>query len=142
MRYFVLLCLPLAACIGPSYRMDRPADTMPDLHLTKVTVTPTATRISFRYRSDQTRRIGVHAPGAEGAFAIRAAKSTQTYALKGAQGIALLPERTLVEAGTALEFTLTFEPIPDMLREFHVGEGSYDPETGETAWHFRNVKLP
>ena len=101
-----------------------------------------ATTIHFRYEaSGQLRRIGVHPPGHGGAFAIKSLDGKQTHALTAISGIAKLPERTQVQEDEVLEFSLTFEPIPESTGAFHVGEGDYDPETGESAWHFRDVKF-
>lgn len=137
------LVLTLAACMGTAYSVEKVADTVPFLRITKVAVSGSSTKITFRYTAsgDQDRRIGVHPPGHGGAFRIQATTGTATYALTGVRRVAVLPDRTLVPQGSSREFTLVFEAIPETMNAFHVGEGDYDPESGESAWHFRDVEF-
>ena len=132
--------LLLAAC-SYTYTIDLASSTMPRVHIKQVKVTSGATRITFRYDTDQTRRIGVHGPGEDGAFRISSVDGARSWKLQKIDGVAVFPERTTVDAGQALEFTLTFETIPDDLRHFNVGEGTYDPDSGETSWQFFDVRL-
>jgi hypothetical protein len=122
--------------------MDRVSDTAFQLHITKVRVSKSKTVIDFEYSAgDQSRRVGVHPPGAEGAFEIETLDGAENFALQNIEGIAVLPDRTQVMAGSNLKFKLTFDPIPKTLRRFNVGEGDYDPATGETSWYFKDVDL-
>ncbi|MHC4548577.1 MAG: hypothetical protein ACYTEZ_07350 [Planctomycetota bacterium] len=134
------LLIAVGGC-GVRYALDKASVTMPNLHLTEVVVSPKATRVTCEYLPDQTRLVGVHPPGHEGAFSIQTLDRSRAYRLTGVEGIAILPERTTVEEGQTLKFRLTFEPIPDDLWEFHVGEGRYDAEAGETSWQFVKVSL-
>jgi hypothetical protein len=134
--------LVAAVGCGTTYPVDQVSDTVPSLKIVKVAVNPDSTRIDFRYEArGATRRIGVHAPSDEGAFAIRSLDGKKTYRLTGIDGIAVLPERSTVEVGASLEFALTFEPIPQTMVEFQVGEGAFDAEPGESTWRFRNVSI-
>lgn len=112
------------------------------LRITKIVAGPEDTRITFRYRAaEESRRIGVYPPGADGAFVITNAEESQTYKLRKINGISTLPERTTVGRGEMLEFTLVFDSIPATLNKIHVGEGKYSPEAGETSWHFLDIDL-
>ena len=122
--------------------MDQVSDTVFQLHVTKVRVSKDKTVVEFEYSAgDQARRVGVHPPGVEGAFEIETLDGAESFALRKIEGIAVLPERTQVMAGSDLKFKLTFDPIPNSLRRFSVGEGDYDPATGESAWYFKTVEL-
>ena len=137
----IVSLLVLFGCAGGHW-VDQVADTVPFVRITRIEAGTDATTIRFRYHaSDQARRMGVHPPGHGGAFAIKSLDGTKTYRLTAIAGIATLPERTLVPAGDAFTFSLTFEPIPESTGTIHVGEGDYDPEIGESAWHFRNVNF-
>ena len=137
----IVSLLVLFGCAG-GYPVNQVADTVPFLRITRIQAGADATTIRFRYHAtDHARRIGVHPPGHGGAFSIKSLDGKQTYRLTGISGIETLPERTLVSADASLEFSLTFEPIPESTGAFHVGEGDYDPETGESAWHFRTVSF-
>jgi hypothetical protein len=135
-----LLLILLAGC-GTRYALDKASVTVPALRLTDAIVTKRGTRLKFEYAPEQARQVGVHAPGHEAAFVIRTLDGKQTYELTAVSGISVLPERTTVEAGSTLEFSLTFEPIPDDLWEFNVGEGEYDAAAGESSWQFLKVSL-
>ena len=95
----------------------------------------------LRTESGNRESVGVHPPGAEGAFEIETLDGAESFALRKIEGIAVLPDRTQVMAGSDLKFKLTFDPIPKTLRRFSVGEGDYDPATGESAWYFKTVEL-
>ncbi len=143
MRWIALPLLAFAACSSArEYRLDKVSDTTALLRITKIVAGPAETRITFRYQAaEESRRIGVHPPGADGAFVITNAEESQTYSLKKVEGVAMLPERTTVGRGEMLEFTLVFESIPASLTQVHVGEGMYSPEAGETSWHFLDIDL-
>jgi hypothetical protein len=130
----------LAGC-GTRYALDKTSVTVPALRMTGAIVASRGTRLDFEYAPDAARQVGVHPPGHKGAFVLQTLDRKQTYKLKGVDGIALLPERTTVEAGATLKFSLTFEAIPDDLWEFHVGEGEYDAAAGESSWQFLKVSL-
>ena len=122
--------------------MDQVSDTVFQLHVTKVRVSGGKTVVEFEYSAgDQARRVGVHPPGAEGAFEIETLDGAESFALRKIEGIAVLPDRTQVMAGSNLKFKLTFDPIPETLRRFNVGEGDYDPAAGESSWYFKNIEL-
>ena len=136
-----LLILILLAGCGTRYALDMTSVTVPALRMTDAIVATRGTRLEFEYAPEHARRVGVHPPGHEGAFIIQTLDRKQTYKLTGVDGIALLPDRTTVEAGATLKFSLTFEAIPDDLWEFHVGEGEYDADAGESSWQFLKVSL-
>ena len=139
----LILVVAAAACGGRRFVIDKASVSVPFLTITKVDVGRKSTPIYFEYAPPEgsPRRVGVHPPGHAGAFGIQSLDRSQTFALTGIQGIATLPDRKMVEGGGELRFALTFEPIPDDMWEFHVGEGTYDPDAGETSWQFLNVKL-
>ncbi|MHC4972034.1 MAG: hypothetical protein ACYTG3_06855 [Planctomycetota bacterium] len=134
------LLILLLGC-GTRYALDKTSMTVPALRLTDAVVARRGTRLKFEYAPDQARQVGVHPPGHKGAFVIQTLDRKQTYKLTGVDGIAVLPERTTVAAGTTLEFSLTFEPIPDDMWQFHVGEGAYDAKADESTWQFQKVSL-
>ncbi|MHC4162884.1 MAG: hypothetical protein ACYSUM_12205 [Planctomycetota bacterium] len=136
-----LLILILLAGCGTTYALDKTSVTVPALRMTEAIVAKGGTRLKFEYVPEQTRRVGVHPPGHEGAFSIQSLDRKQTYKLTAVDGIAVLPDRTTVDSGSTLEFSLTFEPIPDDMWEFHVGEGEYGAEAGESSWQFLKVSL-
>lgn len=136
---WVLLIL-LGGC-GTRYALDKTSMTVPALRLTDAIVARRGTRLKFEYAPTVARQVGVHPPGHQGAFVIRSLDGKRTWKLTAVDGIALLPERTRVEAGETLAFSLTFEPIPDDLWEFHVGEGEYETAAGESSWRFEKVSL-
>ena len=123
--------------------MDKASVAIPYLTITNVDVGRKSTRIDFEYTppEGQPRRVGVHPPGHDGAFSIQSIDRSRKYALTGIRGIATLPDRTDVKGGEKRRFALTFEAIPDDMWEFHVGEGTYSPDAGETTWQFLNAKL-
>ena len=143
MRWLALPLLAFAACSSArEYRLDKVSDTVALLRITKIVAGPDSTRITFRYQAaENTRRVGVHAPGTEGAFVITDAAETTTYKLQRVEGVATLPERSDVSRGEMLEFTLVFESIPASLKKVHVGEGRYSPEADEKSWHFLDIEL-
>lgn len=126
---------------GTRYALDKASMSVPALRLTDAIVAKRGTRLKFEYAPEQARQVAVHPPGHDGAFIIQTLDRKQTYKLTGVDGIALLPDRTTVEAGATLKFSLTFEPIPDDMWEFHVGEGKYDAAAGESTWQFLKVSL-
>ena len=136
-----LVILILLAGCGTRYALDKTSMSVPALRMTGAIVATRGTRLTFEYAPEAARRVGVHAPGQEGAFTIQSLDRKQTYKLTAVDGIAVLPERTTVNAGTTLKFSLTFEPIPDDMWEFHVGEGKYDAAAGESSWQFLKVSL-
>ena len=136
-----LVILILLAGCGTRYALDKTSMSVPALRMTGAIVATRGTRINFEYAPEQARRVGVHVPGHDGAFTIQSLDRKRTYKLTAVDGIAVLPERTTVNAGTTLKFSLTFEPIPDDMWEFHVGEGEYDAAAGESSWQFVKVSL-
>ena len=142
---FVALLGLMVACAsnsGTTYSVDKVAATAPQLRVTQVVVAKKSTRVSFRYDAgDRTRRVGIHAVGQPGAFAITDPATGQRYALRKIKGIAVAPERTDITPGASLTFTLTFDPIPAGTKRIHVGEGEYSAEAGESRWTVRNVEL-
>jgi hypothetical protein len=142
MKFAALLLLVAAVGCGTTHPVSQVSDTVPSLKIVKVVVNTDSTRIDFRYQaSGATRRVGVHAPSDEGAFAIRSLDGKKIYRLTGVDGIAVLPERSTVEDGTSLDFALTFEPIPKSMTAFQVGEGAFEAEPGESTWRFQKVSL-
>jgi hypothetical protein len=136
----MLLLVPLAGC-GTRYALDKASVTVPTLRMTEAIVTKRATRLKFEYTPDHARQVGVYPPGHAGAFILQTLDRKRTYKLTGVAGVPLLPERTTLDAGETLKFSLTFEPIPDDLWEFHVGEGEHTAEAGESSWQFVKVSL-
>ena len=134
------LLILLAGC-GTRYALDKTSVSVPALRMTETIVAGQGTRIKFEYAPEQARRVGVHPPGHDGAFSIQSLDRKRTYKLTAVSGIAVLPDRTNVDAGSTLEFSLTFEPIPDGMWEFNVGEGEYDTAAGESSWQFLKVSL-
>jgi len=126
---------------GTRYALDKTSMTVPALRMTGAIVASRGTRLDFEYAPDAARQVGVYPPGHAGAFVLQTLDRKKTYKLTGVDGIALLPDRTTVEAGATLKFSLTFEAIPDDLWEFHVGEGEYDAAAGESSWQFLKVSL-
>ncbi len=142
---FLLFLLALASCTagsGKIYTINKVSDTMVLLRLQTVEVGPDATHVTLRYQAgEELRRVGVHPPGAEGAFVITDQAESVTYKLVKVDGISTLPARTVVEPGGTLEFNLVFEAIPGTLKKIHIGEGRYRAASGETSWHFLDVAL-
>lgn len=136
-----LLLLPLLAACAWTYKVDRAAQDVPQLTLLEVSRSRSSTKLTFRYATDETRQVGVAAPGQPGAFALTSVDGAQSWPLEKVAGIAELPERTTVEPGEPLEFTLTFAEIPDDLRLFDVAEGEYEGAEGESRWGFQHVRL-
>ena len=144
MRWILLPLLALPACTTAAriYPVDKVSDTMVLLRLVQVEAHHDLTVVALRYQAgEELRRVGVHAPGTKGAFVITDETEETIYKLVAVKGISVLPDRTAVEPGGTLEFTLTFEPIPETLARINIGEGRSRPVPGETAWHFLDVEL-
>ena len=43
--------------------------------------------------------------------------------------------------GDKAEFVLVFEPIPSLVKHFHLSEGPYKPDPGEQTWTVRDIRL-
>jgi hypothetical protein len=78
--------------------------------LREVRVADGETKLVFRYEAAQPCTLGVHPPGHPEAFALTCGE--RTFALTGVSDIEELPDTTRVERNRALEFALTFEPLP------------------------------
>jgi hypothetical protein len=140
-RIATLLVAALAAC-GSTYKVDKTAVRTPQLRVTKVQVSKSATRVTCEYAAgERTRRVGINGPGKKGAFVITDANNGKKYAVRSASGIATLPERTTVEPRTTLKFVLEFEPLAEGTAKIHVGEGEYAPDPGEITWQVRDIEL-
>jgi hypothetical protein len=84
-----LVILILLAGCGTRYALDKTSMSVPALRMTGAIVASRGTRITFEYAPDAARRVGVHAPGQDGAFTIQSLDRKQTYKLTAVDGIAI-----------------------------------------------------
>jgi len=133
------------------YKLNVVCDTSAQLTIKSVEVTDKNTVIELSFRNafikdaSPTDSIRTAAPGKSTAFYIDDPESTKEYKLLSVKGIELEPKFTKIKEGDTLNFTLTFERIPDSLIKFNLIEGKTksvgtDNQPLDT-WTFMNVEL-
>ena len=115
--------------LNAEYSMDVVCNTDSELRIQKVTNTDTKTIVHMTFKAEAhgdegpTPQIQTAAPGQATAFYIADPDTRAEYKLLNVEGIALQPSWTNLNDGDTLDFTLTFERIPDQLTRFHLIEG-------------------
>jgi phage shock protein PspC (stress-responsive transcriptional regulator) len=130
------------ASINGTYTLRAVADTDPNLEITRATIDDAQTAIHFRFRNTtgESASISVSPPGDPRSFFIASSDLSRVFLLRDIEGIAIQPQRTVVEPGEDVEFTLIFDRIEDSMTRFHLIEGLVDdPDVIE--WVFQNVVL-
>jgi hypothetical protein len=107
-----LAILLLAAGCGGRYFVNEAGENVPNVFLHKVHASGGETELTMRFEADEACAIGV------GAFTLRAGEAT--LKLTDVSGVAEAPEKTSVAARGSERFTLTFEALPEGVREFEV----------------------
>ena len=142
---------PSFPSLNGEYAVDVVCDTNAQLRIKKVTITDTKTVIGLTFKSETigndapTNKMMIAAPGQQAAFYIADPDGRMEYKLLNVEGISLNPKWTFLEEGQPVNFTLTFERIPDHLTKFHLIEGKtqlLDENNNQTrTWSFMNVKI-
>jgi hypothetical protein len=128
-----------------AYNLDVPSDTCPQLHIRRITHTPNSTIIDLTFINEglaPVMRVRTGAPGQQTAFTLTDPTSGHVYQLQNVEGISLDPLWTTVDEGETVNFTLTFERLPDDLTAFRLIEGVGDTSEQGQIWSFSNVPLP
>ncbi|HEX5136183.1 MAG TPA: hypothetical protein VFY93_04365 [Planctomycetota bacterium] len=111
---FLLLAL-VAAC-GHHYRVNEAARNVPNVFLHDVKVTGGETKLVLRIEAAEACEVAVAPPGDAGAFRLHAGE--RILALTDVSGVEELPGRTGVEARSSRKLSLTFEGLPEGVRDF------------------------
>lgn len=134
--------------LNGDYPMSMISNTCPELRIRKVTVTDSKTTIELNFTHSELSadtKIRTAAPGQQTAFYIVDPDSGKEYKLLNVEGIAMEPSWTPIRSGESLDFTLTFERIPDSVTKFHLIEGKVQSFSEEdkplNSWTFMNVTL-
>jgi phage shock protein PspC (stress-responsive transcriptional regulator) len=126
-----------------TYWIGQHSDTDPHVTLTQVQVGDSRTVVRLRFENTEAEpaNISAYPPSDPHAFFIAAADGSSALPLRDVSGIALAPQHTTVQSGTAIEFALVFDQLDAGLTRFHLIEGLVDdPEA--TEWIFSNIALP
>lgn len=119
------------------YTLQHREQSDPRLYITSVVVSEEQTRVDLEYRSDCSNcetNIKVAAPDMGATMYIQDTSNGKVYRMRGAEGIAIAPDKTFVKAGSTRKFSLYFPPIP--MGEFDLLEGAT-----KEPWKFRNIVL-
>lgn len=137
--------------LNGQYTMDVVCDTNAQISIKGIEITDTKTIIGLTFNNIKigdevpTDKIRTAAPGQQTAFYIADPDTRVEYKLLNVEGIALEPKFTQVTEGETVDFTLTFERIPNYLTRFHLIEGKVQavgPDNQPlTTWTFMNVNL-
>jgi hypothetical protein len=136
---------------GRIHRLNAVCDSDSELRLLSVIHSDTTTSMQLRFTGDVdgefggARSISTGAPGQLTSFFVQDAETDREFKLLNVDGLSLDPVRTVVRDGRSVEFSLTFERIPDSVTRFHLIEGKIQPpdQNGNPLiyWVFSNVNL-
>jgi len=116
-RAALLLVLPaLFAGCAHHYRVNEAARNVPNVFLHDVKVTGGKTKLVLRIEADQPCEVAVARPGDAAAFRLHAGE--KILALTDVSGVEELPGKTEVEARSSRKLALTFEALPEGVRDF------------------------
>lgn len=118
-RAALTLALALAAAgCGHRYRVNEAARNVPNVFLHQVRAGGDETKLTFRVEAGEALEVGVAPPGEAAAFRLVAGE--RTLRLTDVSGVEALPGRSEIEARGSRRFSLSFEALPEGVREFAV----------------------
>ncbi len=115
-RAALLLLLAAAAACSQRYRVNEAGRNVPNVFLHEVRTSGDETRLTLRIEADEPCDVAVAPPGDAAAFRLLAGE--RTLALTEVSGVEELPGLTGVEARGSRRLRLTFEALPEGVREF------------------------
>lgn len=129
---------PASTVLAPgTYTVNKAVDTSPGVVVTKVTVDASVTKLDFKFTNQDTREtfVTISKPGTKDAMFLEQPDGRKISLLRSS-GIAVLPAKTKVSPGQAIEFTLEFGPLDAGVRKFNVyeGEGAKTQMPGDTNY--------
>lgn len=91
------------------------------------------------YTAADARKVGIEKPGEKNSFFIQ--QGGQRYPLRAAEGIVVGETTQSVPIGSTLQFTLSFDRLPEPTQPFDLIEGEHTAAGGTSYWDITYIRL-
>lgn len=110
---FSLIITASAQSEQKTIHINKACQSVPGLTMTRVTITEDSTMIDFEWENtERDWEMSIYNPDHESAFCIKDLRTSRTYRLLRAEGVAYYPESVNIQKGEITRFRLVFDKMP------------------------------